>query len=74
MDVEWQDNSLVVKPNGDGERRVLESVVDSLISLKRTDLNYRSPSGPIGHVEPVDDQSISPGVNKLLKVIPQSLR
>ena len=74
MDVEWRANSLVVTPTGDGERMVLESVVDSLFGLKATNLNYRSKSGPVCDIDSVDDHSVSIDVDKPLEVAHKVLR
>jgi hypothetical protein len=56
MDICWLDQLLIITPNGEGERRVLESVVESLSGLNRVDINHRSPTSPNG-INLVDNQS-----------------
>ncbi len=69
MDIRWDDGSLIIDTKCEGERRVLQSVIESLAGLKTTDFNYRSPSGPTDYVEPIDDQSIRSSIDKTLEVI-----
>jgi hypothetical protein len=68
MEIQWQNGALVVQPRGEGERRVLESVVDCLCSLNRVDIHHCPPSSP-DRIEFIDNQPVGSLVDKSLQVI-----
>jgi hypothetical protein len=68
MDIRWQEGSLIISPNGEGEHRVLESVVNSLAGLNRVDIHHWPPTGP-KVVDLVDNQPISSGIDETLEVV-----
>ena len=74
MEIQWKESDLIIRTEGEGERRVLESVVSSLSGLKRVDLRHGVPSGTVGNVDPVDNQAISVSANEVLEVVPQASR
>ena len=71
MDVQWKDGALVVEPKDEGERRVSDSVVDSLSGLNQVDINHRTPTSP-DRVNLVDNQPVGALVDKSLEVIAQT--
>ncbi len=68
MIIEWQNGNLVVKIFSEGERRVLESVVDSLSGLNRIDIHHCGPTRP-DCIKFVNNQPISGLVDEVDQMV-----
>jgi hypothetical protein len=69
MYIQWENGTLRVQPKGEGERIVLERVVDSLAGLNLIKIDFCSPSGP-NVIDLVDNEPVCSGVDESLQVIP----